>query len=345
VADDHQRDIDANALPDASPPRRRRVHPLVWLVLAVIVLDVVALLFVPPFPKDGQPGDECAYPVCFINGTLEFVPPHVVWQIQEPPLPSGQLVIGFNVSITNTILTMWLVMAVVLTLAILATRRMRDVPHGLQNLVEWSYETLHNFGMGLGGPGAARHIPIYAAFFMLILFCNWSGLIPPVGRIHELRAPTSDVNITIGLALVAFAYFELQGFRANGVGGYLGKFFPFYEFKHGLGAGLIALFVGLVELMLEFVKPVTLAMRLFGNIYGGEVALAVLIALTLGVIPIAMYGLELLLTTVQALIFSVLTLMFTLAAVESHHDEEGELGEEAVHLTPARQSVDRPAAA
>jgi membrane protein implicated in regulation of membrane protease activity len=86
-------------------------------------------------------------------------------------------------------------------------------------------------------------------------------------------------------------------------------------------------------------------MRLFGNIYGGEVALGVLIALTIGIIPIAMYSLELLLTTVQALIFSVLTLMFTLAAVESHHQEEGELGEEAVHGGPAQQPVDRPAAA
>ena len=153
------------------------------------------------------------------------------------------------------------------------------------------------------------------------------------------------MNITIGLALVSFTAFELQGFRANGVGGYLSKFFPFYEFKHGVGAGIIAVFVGLIELMLEFVKPVTLAMRLFGNIYGGEVALGVLTALTIGLIPIAMYGLELLLTTVQALIFSVLTLMFILAAAETHHHDEGEIGEEAAHGGPARRPVDQPAAA
>ena len=96
-----------------------------------------------------------------------------------------------------------------------------------------------------------------------------------MGRIEFLRAPTSDVNVTIGLALVAFFIFEVEGFRRLGVGGYLGKFFPFYEFKKGVGAGLIALFVGLIELMLEFVKPLTLSMRLFGNIYGGEVALGV----------------------------------------------------------------------
>ena len=345
MANDREMQNDAAVATDARPARRR-IHPIVWLVLAVVVIDVLAFFVAPPFPKGGQPGNVYTYPVCFINGTLEFPPPHVVWQLDPAnPLPTGQLVIGFNVSITNTILTMWIVMAGVLAVAILATHAMRDVPGRLQNLAEFTYESLHGFAIGLGGAGAAKYVPIYAAFFLLILFCNWSGLIPPVGRIEELRAPTSDVNITIGLALVSFAYFELQGFRANGVRGYLSKFFPVYEFKHGAGAGLIAVFVGLVELMLEFVKPVTLAMRLFGNIYGGEVALGVLIALTIGVIPIAMYSLELLLTTVQALIFSVLTLMFTLAAVESHHREEGELGEEAVNGRPARQPVDLPAAA
>ena len=79
-----------------------------------------------------------------------------------------------------------------------------------------------------------------------------------------------------------------------------------------------------IEFLLEFIKPVTLAMRLFGNIYGGEVALGVIIALTIAVIPVAMLGLEVLLNFMQALIFSVLTLMFTIIAIESHdgHDEE-----------------------
>jgi F-type H+-transporting ATPase subunit a len=215
---------------------------------------------------------------------------------------------------------------------------MAQIPGRIQNLVEFGYETLENFAVGIGGPLARRYVPVYAGFFILILFCNWSGLVPPVGKIAELRAPTSDVNITIGLALVSFGYFELQGFRTLGFAGYLGKYFPVYEFRNGLGAGLIAMFVGLIELMLEFVKPVTLSMRLFGNIYGGEVALAVMTALTLAIVPVALYGLELLLNLVQALIFSVLTLMFTLAAVESHH-EEGELGEEAMAHGDAQPSA------
>jgi F-type H+-transporting ATPase subunit a len=82
------------------------------------------------------------------------------------------------------------------------------------------------------------------------------------------------------------------------------------------------MFVGIIELMLEFVKPLTLSMRLFGNIYGGEVALGVILALTVAFIPVALYGLEVMLNAVQALIFSVLTLMFILAAIEGHHAED-----------------------
>jgi F-type H+-transporting ATPase subunit a len=74
--------------------------------------------------------------------------------------------------------------------------------------------------------------------------------------------------------------------------------------------------------MLEFVKPVTLSMRLFGNIYGGEVALGVMTALTIAFIPVALIGLEVMLNAIQALIFSVLTLMFIVLAIEGHHDEE-----------------------
>lgn len=335
--------IETVAGAEAAPePRRGRNFRLIGLViLAVIALDVAAFLVLPPFPRE-DPGGACPYPVCFIEGNLEFPPPHVVLDLApDNPMPTGQVVITFHPSITNTILTMWIVMAILLVVAFLGTRSRREVPRGAQNLVEFAYESLHNFGMSIGGAAAARHIPVYAAFFLLILFCNWSGLVPPVGKIHELRAPTSDVNITIGLALFAFGYFEFQGFRALGVGGYLSKFFPLYEFRKGIGAGIIAMFVGFIELILEFVKPVTLAMRLFGNIYGGEVALAVVTALFIAVLPVALYFLEIILTFAQALIFSVLTLMFTLIAIESHHHEEGEMAEEAIeaihdttHLQP-----------
>ena len=130
---------------------------------------------------------------------------------------------------------------------------------------------------------------------------------------------------------MAFCIFEGEGFRKLGFRGYAGKFFPLYEFKNGIGAGVIALFVGLVELMLEFVKPVTLSMRLFGNIYGGEVALARHHGPhASSLIPVGLIGLDFLLNAIQALIFSILTLVFITLAIESHDHEEGHVAEEAL---------------
>jgi F-type H+-transporting ATPase subunit a len=242
--------------------------------------------------------------------------------------PSGTVI--FDVSITSTLVTMWIVAVVVLLTFLILTRGSQLLPHGRQNFAEWAYETAANFGESLGGVAARPFIPLFIGFFMFILISNWSGLIPPIGRVTFLRAPTSDVNVTIGLAIVAFLYFEFQGFKHLGVRGYLGKFFPFGEFRKGIGAGVIAVFVGLIELLLELVKPVTLSMRLFGNIYGGEVALGVITALTIAIIPLGLYALEVILNLIQALIFSTLVLIFTLTAIESHGEHE----EQEPHATP-----------
>ncbi len=300
------------------------------IALAIIALNVLAFILFPPFPKGGQPGEACEYPTCFIQGNFEFPVPHVVLDFDPANAPAADQLVTFHPSISSTIVTMWIVIGVILIAVIAATRGRAMVPGRVQNFSEFVYESLQNFGLSLGGEAGRPYIPLFAAFFLFILLSNWSGLIPPIGKIEELRAPTSDVNITLGLALVSFCIFEGEGFRKLGFAGYAGKFFPLYEFKNGIGAGLIAMFVGLVELMLEFVKLLTLSMRLFGNIYGGEVAVGVITALTISIIPIAIYGLEFLLNAVQALIFSVLTLMFILLAIESHHEVEGAAGHEAI---------------
>ena len=303
----------------ATTPRRmsKRTYILLLLVL-VFVVDFIALVVVPPYDPQAGAGAGCAYPVCFINGNLELPAPHVIW----PADYSATGLIVFEPSITSTIVTLWGVTIATILTAVLMSRGRAMVPGKAQNAIEYVWELLEGFAVSLGGPQAKAYIPLFVSFFVLILFCNWSGLLPFIGKVNVVRAPTSDVNITIGLALVSFCFFEFQGFRALGVGGYLSKFFPFGEFRKGVGAGIIAVFVGLIELLLEFVKPVTLSMRLFGNIYGGEVALAVLTALTIAIVPMAMIALELMLNLVQALIFATLTLMFTLAAMEHHGDEE-----------------------
>jgi F-type H+-transporting ATPase subunit a len=303
------------------------------LVLAVLALDVLAYVAVPPAEPGAASGTACAYPVCFIDGNLELPAPHVIVDLNAAnPTPSGPLEVGFWPSITSTLFTMWIVIVLVLGMAIGMTRRRDVIPGLLQNAAELAYESLENFALSLGGERARPYVPWFAGLFIFIVAGNWIGLVSPVGKLEELRAPTSDVNVTLGLALVSFTVFQAEGFRKLGVGGYLGKFFPFYEFKNGVGAGIIALFVGLIELLLEFIKPVTLSMRLFGNIYGGEVALGVVTGLTVAVLPVALYGLEFLLNLVQALIFSVLSLMFILIATEGHEQAEGHLAGELVDV-------------
>ena len=213
------RDPGGRRGPSAAAQGRGRGLSSRWFLLigGVILFNIIALILVPPFPKDGAPGDECVYPACYINGTLEFPAPHVVWAPGgSTPPPADQLIV-FYPSISSTILTMWIIMAVVLIAAILMTRGRKLIPGRAQNLFEWFYEFLTDFGLGIAGPTAKPYIPMFIAFFILILFCNWSGLIPPIGKIEELRAPTSDVNITLGLALVSFLYFEFEGFHRLGV--------------------------------------------------------------------------------------------------------------------------------
>ena len=147
---------------------------------------------------------------------------------------------------------------------------------------------LENWAVSLGGPAARRHIPLFAAFFLFILFELERP--PPVLR-QDRGAPGADERrerhprARPGRVLLL----PVPGLPALGVRGYLGKFFVVHAASSKASApGFIDLFVGLIEFMLEFIKPITLAMRLFGNIFGGEVALGVITALTIAIIPVAM---------------------------------------------------------
>jgi F-type H+-transporting ATPase subunit a len=336
-------DVAATPEPEPARPGRRVSVPWLALIGIVLVLDIFAFVAFPQVSKE-EGVTECAFPACFIQNSLEFPAPHPVIDFApgSPVDPAALVVV--HPSISNTILTMWLVMALVLLGAIAMATNPKLIPGRAQNAFETVYEFLRDFGIGIAGPTAAPYIPIFVAAFLLVLFDNWIGLVPPVGKVEFLRAPSSDVNITIGMALISFLIFHIEGFRRLGFGGYLGKFFPFYEFRNGIGAGIIALFVGLIELMLEFVKPVTLSMRLFGNIYGGEVALGVITTLTVFLLPVGLIGLELMLNAIQALIFSVLTLIFIVLAIESHHEEEGHAAEDVIHEIKGDEQTLQPAA-
>ena len=274
--------------------------------LLVVALDLVAFIVSNGEGLVGFPGG-------VIKLALEPIVPHAVINLGSEEHHVATL-FDFYPSITGSIIMSWAVMAAVILGLAVAARGLKEIPGKVQNALEFAIEGLSGFAMGIGGPGAKPFITFFLACFLFIAVSNWSGLIPGVGRIHALRAPTSDVNVTVGLALVAFAYFHYQGVRALGIGGYLGKFFT-------LKGGPIGLFVGVLEFFLEIVKPITLAMRLFGNIYGGELALTVMTTITLAFIPMALYGLELFVGLMQGIIFSVLVLVFTMLAMEGHHDE------------------------
>jgi F-type H+-transporting ATPase subunit a len=319
--DETRADAGATGDPSDAPadaPRKSSRLPILAVIAAVVIIDILAFVLVPPPPGASGTGK---YPTDGIAANLELVPPHVVLDLVHGDEPAPGALVFFEPTISSTILTSWIVMAFILVSAIALTRGLTDIPSKAHNLVEFMFESLSNFAYSIGGDQARRYVPLFAALFLFILFSNWSGLLPLVGKVELLRAPTSDLNITIGLALVSFVTFHVEGVRSLGLRGYLAKFFPLGEFRKGIGAGVLGLFVGTLEFLLEFVKPVTLAMRLFGNIYGGEVALGVVTALLISVFPIALVGLEFLLNFVQALIFSTLTLMFTLIAIEGHTED------------------------
>jgi F-type H+-transporting ATPase subunit a len=155
------------------------------------------------------------------------------------------------------------------------------------------------------------HVAPSPAFAGLPGYCADGHVVP------YLRAPSADLNVTLAWALVAVFMVELFGFQALGLG-YLTKFFNFKE-------GGMGFFVGILELISEFVRIIAFSFRLFGNIFAGEVVLAVMAYLFAYLLPLPFYGLELFVAFMQAFIFSVLTLVFMSIATIAHggHDEHG----------------------
>ena len=281
---------------DARPARTRSRYLPLWIAIAVVlVADVLAAIAVG-FPD---------YP----SIEIEPIGPRVLF-------PVGPF------TITDSIVTTWVIGAVIVILAVLLTRGLRLIPNPVQNAVEWIYESLSNFVVSLGGPEAKRYAPLFIALFIFIILSNWSGVIPFFGKVKWLRAPTSDLNVTAGLAIVSFLTFHAEGIRVLGVRRYIGKYVNLRGFRNGPVDGAIDLFVGLLEGLLEFLKPVTLALRLFGNVWGGEVMLSVMTALLLAVLPLPFLGLELFIGLIQAFIFAILTLVFTVLAIQTHDEEE-----------------------
>lgn len=242
--------------------------------------------------------------------------------------------------LTNSMLVSWMVAAAVIVFARMATRRIQEVPSGAQNFVEWLVESLYEFLEGIiGSDLIKRSFWFFASIFIFILAANWFGLIPGVGTIgwgirseHGLqvteplfRGANADLNMTLAMSMVFFACWTIWALQFNGVKGFILHLFgPKGETAGLLKVLMILVFaaVGVLEVVSILFRPVSLSFRLYGNIFAGENMLESMarIVPSLGwLIPIPFYFLEVLVGLVQALVFMLLTSVFTLLICT--HDE------------------------
>jgi F-type H+-transporting ATPase subunit a len=246
----------------------------------------------------------------------------------------------FNFPITNSMVVSWIVALGLIVFAQVATRDMKQVPGGAQNFLEWLIEGLYKFIVGIIGPHLTeRTFWYFATIFIFILSANWVGLIPGVGsigwghptaqgfRIEQplFRGANADVNMTLAMALVFFGSWIVWSFREVGVRGFFKELFAPKGDTEGLLKVLMVIVffaAGCLEVVSILFRPISLTFRLYGNIFAGESLLEAMAKLVPGfgwLIPIPFYFLELLMGLVQALVFMLLTAVFTMLMCQ--HEE------------------------
>lgn len=224
--------------------------------------------------------------------------------------------------ITNTLLVSWGVMLILIIFAIAVSRKVSLVPKGITNFAELIIEGIYNTVADLAGPKTKTFFPWVASFFLFILTANLLGLFPgfatitykPEGAEHAyplLRSINSDLNMTLALSILSVVTTHIFAIRYIGFKEYLKKWFSLQMFG-------VFLFVGLLELVGEFTKMVSLSFRLFGNIFAGEVVLGTVSSIFAFFVPLPFYFLELIVAFVQAAVFMMLTLVFMVLLSEKH---------------------------
>ena len=234
----------------------------------------------------------------------------------------GPITFWNDISISNSIFTAWLVMAALVLLSILATARLSEHPGRLQSLFEVIVQALADFMREAGGAGVVRFLPLFGTLFLFALFSNWLSIVPLVGQIELLHSPTADYHTNLGMALTGFVWYQAAGIRQNGLA-YFTRWLNFTGFREGPLVGFVMLiFVGPIEFASELFRILTLTLRLWGNIWGGEIVLAVLSALLfVPSLVLPFIGLELFIGFIQAFVFAFLVLLYIILALESHGEE------------------------
>jgi len=264
---------------------------------------------------------------------------------KEHGLPQGAVEVGrvFGLPITNSMIVTWLTAIGLITFARVATRRMKEIPDGAQNFWEWMVESLRDFLEGIIGEHlTAKTFWFFASIFIFVLFTNYVGLIPGVGTIgwgHKtehgfhvdqpwFRGANADLNLTLAMSLIFFACWIVWALQEVGPVGFAKEMFgPKGESTGALGILMIGIFfaVGCLEIISILFRPISLSFRLYGNIFAGEnmlEAMATIVPALSWLLPIPFYFMELLVGIVQALVFMLLTAVFTML-ICMHHEGEG----------------------
>jgi F-type H+-transporting ATPase subunit a len=246
----------------------------------------------------------------------------------------------FGFPITNSMVVTWIVALALIVFAQVATRKMTEVPSGPQNLLEWLVESLYGLLESMIGHHLVeRTFWFFGTVFIFILAANWLSLLPGVGTIgwgHTgphgfvvaqplFRGANADLNLTLAMALVFFACWIYWALRETGPAGIAKELFaPKGDTTGFLRILMIAVFfaAGCLEIISILFRPISLSFRLYGNVFAGETMLETMstIVPSLGwLLPIPFYFMELLVGLVQALVFMLLTAVFT--ALICHHEE------------------------
>ena len=248
--------------------------------------------------------------------------------------------------INSSMVVTWVVALFLILFAQIATRNIQLVPSGAQNFWEWLVESLHDFLEGIIGKELVKKtFWFFATVFIFILFTNWFGLIPGVGTVgwgvpdasgglHHIETPllrggNADLNMTFAMAMIFFVCWIIWAVQVNGLFGFVAHLFspPKGDMTGALKffISIIFVLIGLLEIVSILFRPVSLSLRLFGNIFAGEnmlEAMSVLVRPLSWLLPIPFYFMELLVGVVQAMVFMLLTAVFTLLICQ--HDEEGQ---------------------
>jgi F-type H+-transporting ATPase subunit a len=215
-------------------------------------------------------------------------------------------VFGTKVGITETIQNTWIIMGVLILLSLfvrVSIKKFQNVPKGLQNFVEFMVESFTNFTKSTMGSHNLKFAAFYMSMFLFILFANLSGLV-------NLRPPTADIATTFALSLTTFLMIHSFGILTKGLGNYVKDFFK----------PMFLLFP--INVIGELAVPVSLAFRLFGNILGGSIIMALVYAIPfwplkiLGVPAVLHTYFDLFAGVIQAFIFVMLSMTFVSNAIQ-----------------------------